>query len=113
MSDQGDVRRGRNLDFRTSLGDYTIFVGSRGGEEASGGDLEFLEKATPDITVLKELAEFDANSDCHTFGHGDSTLRGTREDEALSVLIEVFDRVGFLIRHLAPPSILTYFGLRS
>jgi len=80
--------------------------------------LEFLENATPDIAVLKELAEFNANSEDdiqqlrYMFEYGDNTLLGMREDEAL-ILIEVFDRVGFFIRHLAPHSFLTYFGSRS
>ncbi|KAF9643599.1 kinase-like protein [Thelephora ganbajun] len=60
--------------------------------------VEFLEKATPDIAVLKELTEFDANSTEHIrkfsymFEYGNNTLLGMREDETL-VLIEVFDRV--------------------
>ena len=68
--------------------------------------VEFLEKATPDIAVLKELTEFDANSEhdiqklCHMFEYADNTLLGMREDETL-VVIEVFDRVGPLIQHLA------------
>jgi len=63
--------------------------------------VEFLEKATPDIVMLGELAEFDANSEDdiqrlrHMLEYGDNTLLGMREDEVL-VLIEVFDRVGFL-----------------
>jgi len=70
--------------------------------------LEFLENATPDIPALEELVEFDASSEDdiqqlrHMFGYGDNTLLGMREDETL-VLIEVFDRVGFLIQHLTPP----------
>ena len=58
----------------------------------------FLENATPDIAVLKELAEFDANSEEHIqkirrmFEYGDNTLLGMREEEIL-VVIEVFDRV--------------------
>ncbi|KAF9641932.1 kinase-like protein [Thelephora ganbajun] len=58
----------------------------------------FLEKATPEIAVLKELTEFDATSTEHIqkfscmFEYGDNTLLGMREDETL-ILIEVFDRV--------------------
>ena len=80
--------------------------------------LEFLENATPDITVLDGLAEFDANSEDHiqqlrhVFGYGDNTLLGMREAETL-VLVEVFDRVGLLTRRLAPPLNLTCFGFRS
>ena len=67
----------------------------------------FLEKATPDVAVLKELIEFDANSEGDIqklrkfFEKGNNTLFGMREDEIL-VAIEVFDRVSFLIQHLAP-----------
>ena len=62
----------------------------------------FLEKATPDMAMLKELTEFDANSEDdiqklhNMFEYGDNTLFGMREDKAL-VVIEVFDRVGFLV----------------
>jgi len=71
--------------------------------------VEFLEKTTPDIAVLKGLAEFDANSEVdiqqlrHIFEYGDNALLGMREAETL-VLIEVFDRVGFSIQCL-PPSL--------
>ena len=57
-----------------------------------------LEKATPDIAVLKELTKFDANSEGHIqklrhmFELGDNTLLGMREKETLTV-IEVFDQV--------------------
>ncbi|KAF9646136.1 kinase-like protein [Thelephora ganbajun] len=60
--------------------------------------VDFLEKATPDISVLKGLTGFDANSrhdvqQLHSvFGYGDSTLLGMRDEETL-VVIEVFDRV--------------------
>ena len=60
--------------------------------------VDFLEKATPDIAVLKILTEFDASSDEHTqkihriFGYRDNTLFGMREEETL-ILIEVFDQV--------------------
>lgn len=62
--------------------------------------VELLERANPDMTLLEELENFDANSDDHlakleyVFGYGENTLLGMREDETL-VLIEVFDRVGF------------------
>ena len=65
--------------------------------------VEFLEKATPNIAMLKELTEFDANSEDdiqklrNVFEYKDNTLFGMREDEAL-VVIEVLDRVGFLVR---------------
>ena len=58
----------------------------------------YLEKATPDIAVLKELTKFDANSGGHIrklrhmFELGDNTLLGMREKETLTV-IEVFDQV--------------------
>ena len=69
--------------------------------------VEFLEKATPDMAMLKELTEFDANSDDNIqelrkmLEYGDNTLFGMREDEAL-VVVEVFDRVGFLVRPSVP-----------
>ena len=69
------------------------------GERPSASALiDFLEKVIPDITVLKELAEFDANSEEHIqslrqmFEYGDNTFLGMREDETL-VVIEVFDQV--------------------
>lgn len=58
----------------------------------------FLEKATPDMAVLKELTEFDANFEGdiqklhNVFEYGDNTLFGMRDDETL-IAIEVFDRV--------------------
>ena len=64
--------------------------------------IDFLEKATPDMAMLKELTQFDANSEddvqklSNMFEYGDNTLFGMREDKAL-VVIEVFDRVGFLV----------------
>ena len=60
--------------------------------------VDFLKKATPDIAMLEELAEFDANSEEHIgklhrmFEYRDNTLLGMRENETL-VVIEVFDRV--------------------
>ena len=60
--------------------------------------IDFLEKATPDISTLEELAEFDENSEDHIgklhrlFQYRDNTLLGMRENETL-VVIEVFDRV--------------------
>lgn len=74
----------------------------------AGTFVEFLEKATPDVAVLKKLTEFDANSEGDIqklrkmFEYGDNTLLGMRKDETL-VAIEVFDRVGSLIQHLVPP----------
>ena len=68
--------------------------------------VEYLEKATPDMAVLNKLMQFDANSEDDirelrsVFECGDNTLFGMRVDEAL-VAIEVFDRVGSLVRHLA------------
>ena len=59
--------------------------------------VDFLEKGTPNITVLKELAEFNANSQEHVqklrlmFECKDNTLLGMREETA--TIIEVFDRV--------------------
>ena len=70
--------------------------------------VSFLEKATPDIAVLKELVEFDANSEEHVkklhsmFEYGDNTLLGMREEETL-IVIEVFDRVNPLTNHLFTP----------
>jgi len=83
--------------------------------------VEFLEKATPDIAMLRELAEFDANSEDdiqrlgRMFGYGDNTLLGMREDEIL-VLIEVFDRVGSFIQrstHFLDPKPLLFQILSS
>ena len=71
--------------------------------------VEFLEKATPDMAVLKELTEFDASSEDDiqklrdVFEYGDNTLFGMREDETL-VIIEVLNRVRFLVRYLTPSS---------
>ena len=67
-----------------------------------GTFVEFLEKAIPNMDMLKELTKFDANSEddirklCKMFEYGDNALSGMREDEAL-VVIEVFDRVGSLV----------------
>ena len=69
--------------------------------------VKFLEKATPNMAALKELTEFDGNSEGdiqklrNLFEYGDNALFGMREDETL-VAIEIFDRVGFLVRDLAP-----------
>jgi len=71
-----------------------------------GKFVEFLEKATPDMALLKELTEFDANSKddiqkLHKmFEHAENALSGMREEETL-IVIEVFDRVGFFIRTIA------------
>ena len=68
--------------------------------------IKFLEKATPDMAALKELTEFDTNSEGdiqklrNLFEYGDNALFGMREDEIL-VAIEIFDRVGFLVWHFA------------
>ena len=65
--------------------------------------VEFLEKTIQDVAMLKELAKFNASSEDDiqklrkVFECGDNTLVGMQEDEAL-VVIEVFDRVGFLVR---------------
>ena len=72
-----------------------------------GTFVEFLEEATPDTAVIKELTEFDANSEDDIqklrkmFEYGDNTLFGMREDEAL-VVIEVFDRVCSLVQPFHP-----------
>ena len=69
--------------------------------------IEFLEKATPDMVILRELTEFDASSEGdiqklrNMFKCGDNTLFGVREDEAL-IVIEVFDRVGSLVPPFVP-----------
>ena len=70
--------------------------------------VDFLEEATPNITVLEELTEFDANSEgdiqelYRMFEYRDNTLLGMREEETL-VLIEVFDRASFPARcHFTP-----------
>jgi len=81
--------------------------------------LDILEEATPDIAALKELTEFDGNSEEHVqelrrmFGYGDNTLLGMREEEAL-VVIEVFDRVNLHFRHASHSrKLLTPSGSRS
>ena len=82
--------------------------------------IDFLEKATPDIAILEELAEFDANSKEHIgklhrmFQYGDNTLLGMRENETLAV-IEVFDRVSLHLHPLlfrASQTLLTSSGSR-
>ena len=76
--------------------------------------IDFLEEATPDITMLKELTEFDADSEEHLqklrymFECGDNTLFGMREDETLTV-IEVFDRVRLVHRVLSFANALDSF----
>ena len=68
----------------------------------------FLEKATPDIAVLKELTEFDMNSEehiqklRHMLELEDNTLMGMREEETLA-LVEVFDQVSLLPHRLFTP----------
>lgn len=63
--------------------------------------IDFLKRATPDLAVLEELTEFDANSEDdirevrRMFGYGDNTLLGMRAEETL-VLIEVFDQASSL-----------------
>ena len=81
--------------------------------------VEFLEKVTPNMAMLEELTKFDANSEDdiqklrNVFEYEDNTLFGMREDKAL-VVIEVFDRVGFLVRPSVPvSSILIHVGFRS
>ena len=82
--------------------------------------IDFLEKATPDIAILEEPAEFDANSEEHIgklhrmFQYGDNTLLGMRENETLAV-IEVFDRVNLHLHPLlfrASQTLLTSSGSR-
>ena len=75
--------------------------------------VDFLEKTSPDIAMLKELAEFDVNSEeyaqklPHVFAHAGNTLLGMRENESLAV-IEVFDRVRTIARYfLTPRTFLT------
>ena len=71
-----------------------------------GTFIKFLEKAIPDISILKKLAEFNADSEDdiqelrRIFEYGDNTLFGMRDDETLFA-IEVFDRVSSLVRHRA------------
>ncbi|KAF9789355.1 kinase-like domain-containing protein [Thelephora terrestris] len=60
--------------------------------------VDLLKRFNPDMGLLEELKEFDANSDKHIeklnniLHYGDNALFGMREDESL-VLIELFDRV--------------------
>ena len=64
--------------------------------------VDFLERATPDMAVLKELTKFDTNSEehikklRHVFEYGNNTLFGMREEETL-IVIEVFDRVNLIL----------------
>jgi len=73
--------------------------------------VDFLEGVTPSIAVLKELTEFDVNSEERVqalrrmFEYTDNTLLGMREEETL-VVIEVFDRVNLLFCYHSP---LEYF----
>ena len=63
--------------------------------------VHFLEEATPNIPALRELIDFDANSEEHIqklrymFAYGNNTLLGMRENETL-VVIEIFDHVSLL-----------------
>ena len=69
--------------------------------------VQFLEEATPDMAVIKELTEFDANSEDDIqklrkmFEYENNTLFGIREDEAL-VVVEVLDRVCSLVQSFLP-----------
>ena len=74
------------------------------GRPLASAFVDFLESTTPNIATLKQLVEFDADSEAHTqklrhiFEYGDNTLLGMRENETLAV-IEVFDRVS-LVCHI-------------
>ena len=77
--------------------------------------VDSLEKAIPGIAVLKELAEFNADSEEHVqklrhmFEYEENTLFGMREEESLAV-IEVLDRVNLLVCHFhASRNFLTDF----
>jgi hypothetical protein len=78
--------------------------------------IELLERANPDIAMLKKLTRFDERSDKHInklrtmFEYGDNTLLGMRKNESL-ILIEVFDRVSTYSS--LSPSPTTYYGLGS
>jgi len=69
--------------------------------------VDLLEDSTPDIAVLEELTEFDANSEehvqelCRMFECADNALLGMREEETL-IVIEVFDRVHRIFRRPSP-----------
>ena len=68
--------------------------------------VDLLERDNPEVALLEELKEFDANSEDdvtklrYMFDYADNALLGMREEESL-VLIEVFDRVRFSL-HLFP-----------
>ena len=70
--------------------------------------VDYLEKATPEIAVLKELVEFDASSEehiqklRHMFEYENNTLLGMREEETLAV-IEVFDQASLFVHYLFAP----------
>lgn len=74
------------------------------GRPAVSVFVDFLEEAVPDINMLRELTEFDASSEGdiqklrRMFDYSDNALLGMREDKSV-VVVEVFDRVTFLIRH--------------
>ena len=79
---------------------------------AASDFVDFLEGATPNIAVLKGLAEFDTNSEGdiqklrHMFVYGANWLLGMREGETL-VVVEVFDRVNASLNNPFTP--LEYF----
>ena len=70
--------------------------------------VDLLEKANPEITLLKELMEFNGNSEeditklRNMFDCGDNALFGMREDESL-FLIEIFDRASFIVQSTPVP----------
>ena len=103
-------RRGRRLGLSDEFWELirSSLAHDAGERPSASAFVDFLESVTPDIAVLKELAEFDANSEVHTqklrqmFEYGDNTLFGMREEGALAV-IEVFDRVNLLAPRICTP----------
>ena len=101
-------QKGKNLGLSDELWELIQSSLAHEAERRPPVSTFVLEKATPDIAVLKELIEFNANSEEHVqklhhmFEYEDNTLLGMREEETL-VVIEVFDRVSLLAHHLFTP----------
>ena len=70
--------------------------------------VDLLERANPNIALLRELTNFDPNSEEHLsklqtmFDYGENALLGMRENES-AILIEAFDQVGLSAPRLSLP----------
>lgn len=70
--------------------------------------VDLLERANPNIALLRELTNFDPNSEEHLsklqtmFDYGENALLGMRENES-AILIEAFDQVGLSAPRLPLP----------